>query len=96
MGQTNPKKKNKSDNDQSPQNKDSLVEAYRKLAPYLNIGYTWAASVILFTLLGWYLDKEWGTYPWLTFAGAIIGVIGGFYHFLRTVLNEDKRNQDYK
>jgi len=71
--------------------KESFAEAYRKAAPYLNIGYTWAASVIIFTLIGWYLDKHWNTKPWLTLTGAIIGIVVGFYNFFKTISEEEKR-----
>ncbi len=71
---------------------ESLADAYRKLSPYLNIGYVWAISVIAFTLLGRYLDRVLGTHPWLTVAGAVIGIVAGFYHFIKTVLHEEEKN----
>jgi F0F1-type ATP synthase assembly protein I len=72
----------------------SLSEAYRKLAPYLNIGYVFAASVTIMILLGVYLDKKWHTDPWLTVCGAVLGIGLGFYNFFKTVLNIDKKNDD--
>ncbi len=84
--QKNPDKSTKSQDEKNSQN---LAQVYRKIAPYLNIGYIWAASVIGFTLLGMYLDQKWNTKPWLTLVGAIVGIIGGFYHFIKTVLQEN-------
>lgn len=73
----------------------SLSEAYRKLAPYLNIGYFFAASVTLMIFLGYYLDKKWETDPWLTVCGAILGIAIGFYNFFKTVFSiEKKKNND--
>lgn len=70
----------------------SLSEAYRKLAPYLNIGYFFAISVTLLTLLGVYLDKKWQANPWLTLCGAILGIVLGFYNFFKTVFSLEKKN----
>jgi F0F1-type ATP synthase assembly protein I len=70
----------------------SLSEAYRKLAPYLNIGYFFAASVTGMTLLGYYLDKKWQTDPWLTVCGAVLGIGLGFYNFFKTVFNLEKKD----
>jgi len=66
-------------------------KTYQKIAPYLNVGYVWAISVGLLTYVGWYFDKKWNTEPWLTILGAFWGIIGGFYHFLKTVMKEDKK-----
>ena len=70
---------------------ESLTEVYRKLAPYLNIGYTWAASVALLSFLGYVLDKKWHTKPWLTLLGACLGVVVGFYNFFKTVFWLEKK-----
>jgi F0F1-type ATP synthase assembly protein I len=71
---------------------DNLAEAYRKVGPYLNIGVVWMASVLLFTWIGITLDKKWDTKPWLTLTGAILGIITGFYHFIKTVMSQ--KNSD--
>ncbi len=76
----------------SPQGLGALAEAYRKLAPYLNIGYVFAASIALLTWLGYWLDKKWGTSPWWILIGALLGVATGFYHFFKTVFGLQKRD----
>lgn len=50
-------------------------------------GLTWASRVmgIGFELaslifLGWFLDRTWGTKPWLTVAGMILGIIASATH----------------
>ena len=74
-------------------NFSGVTGSYRKLAPYLNVGYVWAASVIIFTIIGIKLDKTFNAKPWLTLVGALIGISGGFYHFLKTVLKENNREK---
>jgi F0F1-type ATP synthase assembly protein I len=89
-----PKKHNKSSRENHSKNIESLVEAYRKAGPYLNIGLVWALAVLFFTWLGIELDKKLNTAPWLTVTGALVGIAAGFYHFIKTVLNENKKNGD--
>jgi F0F1-type ATP synthase assembly protein I len=72
----------------------SLSEAYRKLTPYLNIGYFFGISVTGLTLLGYYLDKKWQTDPWLTLVGAILGIGMGFYNLFKTVSALEKKDNE--
>ncbi|RQW03377.1 MAG: AtpZ/AtpI family protein [Calditrichaeota bacterium] len=88
-----PEKQNKSAQKNTSKNIESLGEAYRKAAPYLNVGTVWFLSVLIFTWIGIKLDERWDTTPWLTVAGAVIGVVSGFYHFIKTVMQEDKSNK---
>lgn len=90
------KKNNSPGKKPSPQNTiESLADAYRKMGPYLNIGYFFVAAVGLMTFLGWYLDNKWGTRPWLTVAGALLGIGAGFYNFFKTVMgSEDEDSTD--
>jgi F0F1-type ATP synthase assembly protein I len=73
---------------------DSLPAAYRKITPYLNIGLVLAGSVLFFTWLGFTLDKHWSTRPWLTVIGAFLGIFTGFYHFIKIILNEERKGQE--
>ena len=45
--------------------------------------FVMAAAVGLGTWVGWYLDKRWGTTPWLTLVGVLIGTAAGFVELLR-------------
>ncbi len=87
MNRKNPNKK-QSKQDSTSKHSENLAEAYRKVGPYLNIGVVWMASVLIFTWIGITLDKKWDTKPWLTLTGAILGIITGFYHFIKTVLSQ--------
>jgi len=94
VGSSHPKQNNKPVSKTPLKNLESLGDAYRKVAPYLNIGYVWASSVILLTLLGWFLDKQWDTRPYLTIIGAILGVVTGFYNFIKTVMTLEKKREE--
>ena len=83
-----------------PDNKDknisSIAEGYRKIAPYMNIGLVWAIAVILFTYIGLQLDQKLNSRPWFTLAGAIFGITTGFYHFIKTVISQEKKDHQIK
>ncbi len=70
-----------------------LAEGYRKATPYLAASTSLVAAVGVFTGLGVWLDGKFGTSPWLTLLGALIGMTGGFVSFFKAVLGttRDKR-----
>jgi ATP synthase protein I len=73
---------------------ESLGEAYRQLAPYMGLGTELAGSVAGMLLVGYFLDKHFGTSPWLLLVGAIIGFIGGFYNFIKEIQKLSKRDKE--
>lgn len=50
-------------------------KVFREVAPYLDLGWRVAVSIVLFTVGGYYLDQWWGTMPWMTVVGAIVGMV---------------------
>ena len=67
--------------------RQKYYETMRSLAPYLNIGWIFLFSILLGLLIGWWLDKKFGTEPWFMLAGLILGVVTGFYNFFKVVLS---------
>lgn len=87
----NPLTKNhKNSRDHKANNISSIAEGYRKISPYMNIGLVWAIAVIIFTYIGLRLDEKWNSRPWFTLAGALFGIVTGFYHFIKTVISQEK------
>ena len=68
-----------------PKDRNDWSRALREAAPYLTIGTSFAASVLLGVGLGYWLDRKWGTSPWLLLVGSGIGLFAGFYQFSKTV-----------
>ncbi len=69
----------------------------RELGRYTGFGLAWALSVLLFLLIGYWLDGRLGTLPWLTMLGAFIGAAGGFlslYRGLTAAAAADERERD--
>lgn len=59
----------------------------RSSASFLHVGMQVAATVVGFTGGGLLLDRWLGTVPWLTIAGAILGMVGLFSLVFR--MNQD-------
>ncbi len=55
----------------------------KSMASIVGLGWVFAASVILGSLLGSYLDRRWGTGPWLLVSGAMLGTAAGVLHAWR-------------
>lgn len=52
---------------------------------YGAIGFQLAMMVVGGLLIGNWLDKKWGSSPWLALVGLLLGSIGGFYNLIRVV-----------
>lgn len=50
----------------------------KELSPYLTLGIEFAFSVLLFVLLGQWLDEKFETAPTYTISLLLFSVIGGF------------------
>ena len=51
------------------------------------LGFVLGLSALLGALAGRYLDQHWGTGPWITLAGTLLGTAAGFYEVV-TVLKQ--------
>jgi F0F1-type ATP synthase assembly protein I len=65
-----------------PPRRAPIAEALR----YAQAGSMIVAPMLGLGAAGYYLDRRWGTKPWLLLAGLIAGMIGGFVSFFRLVL----------
>lgn len=52
------------------------------LAP-VSLGFEFAAAVMGGCFVGVWIDRHFETAPWGTVGGASVGMVGGFYNFLR-------------
>jgi F0F1-type ATP synthase assembly protein I len=53
-------------------------------------GMAWemAATMGVLVFLGWKCDGWWGTKPWFTLAGSILGVVGAMWVMFRKALKK--------
>ena len=64
-----------------------------QIGSYLGIGLEFAASLLIFIFLGHYLDRLWGTEPWLFILGSLLGFVVGFYTLIRTLSKLSSRKR---
>ena len=50
---------------------------------HATVGLQFALTILVLGALGWWLDSKFGTQPWLLFAGACLGMVGGFLSLIK-------------
>lgn len=50
---------------------------------FMGLGLEFAAAVAGLSLLGYWVDRHYGTSPWGLLIGALLGLIGGLNNFVR-------------
>jgi ATP synthase protein I len=69
----------------------SYARSYQKAEPYIGASFSLVASVGAFSMAGYWLDGKVGNQkPWFFIVGAVLGMVGGFISFFRTVLGMAK------
>jgi len=54
---------------------------------YSGIGFELAGAVAGFALLGYWIDRRYGTSPWGILGGVCVGLIGGLYNLVKQSLD---------
>lgn len=62
----------------------------RDLSQVSGAGFQLVALVLVFTGIGYGLDRLFDTVPWLMIGGVFVGAGLGFWTFIRTVISADK------
>jgi F0F1-type ATP synthase assembly protein I len=62
----------------------------------MGLGLQFVIAILLFLYAGMWLDKQFGTAPWLLLAGAFIGAAAGFYSLWRAMAEENKKYDSAK
>lgn len=65
--------------------KGDIRNTYREYAPYLSLGFQLAAVVVVFFLLGAWIDNRYGVEPIGKLIGVSVGIVGGFIKFFKSV-----------
>lgn len=63
-----------------------MARIIQQAAPYIAAVWVLTGAVLLLGLGGWWLDGRWGTSPWLTTVGLLLGVVVGMYELARVAL----------
>ena len=78
--------------------KESSPSVSRNFVPFLTMGFQLAAAVVLFFLLGHWIDIKFNIAPIGKLVGVVIGSTGGFIKFFKTVtsITADEKKQRAK
>ena len=58
------------------------------------MGFDLLAAVIGFTFIGYWIDRKYATGPWGVVIGAVLGIVGGLYNFLRLALRASRTSAE--
>ena len=64
----------------------SADRRYPDWVRHSGIGLELAGAVAGFALLGYWVDRRFGTQPWGSIGGVVLGLIGGLYNLVRESL----------
>ena len=64
-------------------NKQPSKINYRKIAAISSLGLMLPSSIAVGLFFGYYLDKLFGTDPWLLLVFLLLGIFSGFYSLIR-------------
>ena len=70
--------------------KNDRASLLRSTGPLMNLGLTFALSIGGLAYLGHWLDGRWGSEPWMTLLGAVLGMVVGFVNLFRVALPRRK------
>jgi len=63
---------------------------------YSGIGLELAGATAGLALVGYWIDRQFGSSPWGLLGGVVIGIVGGLYNFVRESLDaiREARTED--
>ncbi len=64
-------------------NKQPSKINYGKIAAISSLGLMLPSSIAVGLFFGYYLDKFFGTHPWLLLVFLLLGIFSGFYSLIR-------------
>jgi ATP synthase protein I len=79
--------------DERPDADDRERSTGAQTGVYLGLGLQFAFAILLFVYLGQWLDRRFGTAPWLLLIGVFVGAGGGFYSIYRKLMTDLRRDE---
>lgn len=73
--------------------KDETKQYVRQLAKASAVGFSVAFAIFIGVGIGFWLDAQVGTWPWLTIIFMIFGIIAGFKNYYRFAKRQQQEEQ---
>ena len=65
-------------------------------AEFAGVGLQFAATILVFTFLGIWLDRRLGTSPWILMVCVFAGAAGGFFSIYRKAVAAQRRDAEQR
>ena len=76
-----------------PEDDSGIAKSLRDVGPYLGLGLQLAATIVVFVLVGSWLDKKYSQKYIFTLIAGLLGIGIGLYNLIKTVAYLEKRNK---
>lgn len=75
--------------------KGKLIPRSTELLRYSSLGLEMGVAIAIGLVIGIYLDRRFGSSPWLTIIFFLLGVAAGFKNIIRLIIEEaDKKENE--
>jgi ATP synthase protein I len=76
-----------------PEDDSGIAKSLRDVGPYLGLGLQLAATIVVFVLVGSWLDKKYSQKYIFTLISGLLGIGIGLYNLIKTLAYLEKRNK---
>jgi len=76
-----------------PEDDSGIAKSLRDVGPYLGLGLQLAATIVVFVLVGSWLDKKYTQKYIFTLIAGLLGIGIGLYNLIKTLAYLEKRNK---
>ncbi len=70
--------------------KSDRAKIIKEMSPYITLGLDFALTVLLLSLLGYWLDNKYDTSPMWVLICSLFGIVVAFYKFFKVVMKKKK------
>ncbi len=63
------------------------------LLRYSSLGLEMGAAIVIGLLIGLWLDRRFGTSPWLTIVFLLLGIAAGFKNLFKLIVEEERKDR---
>lgn len=82
-----------SSNDEKPSELQKITSSYRSGWIYAEYAFQYGISIVLCSLIGYWLDRVFDTGNILLICGVALGSVGGFINLLRGLNSADRKRK---
>ncbi len=69
---------------------EAFARVVRQAAPFMAAAWGLTSALLLGSLGGWWLDRRFGTRPWLLVTGSLLGAAVGLFDVARVALRKGR------